>query len=63
MKKLTELIVQLETIAIIGDFENAVVEDVTVDSREIKRNSLFVAIKGERENGHKIGRASCRERV
>ncbi len=53
MKKLTELIVQLDTTAIIGDFENAVVEDVTVDSREIKRNSLFVAIKGERENGHK----------
>ncbi|KUO60792.1 UDP-N-acetylmuramyl peptide synthase [bacterium BRH_c32] len=53
MKKLTELIVQLDTTAIIGDYEKAVVEDVTVDSREVKRNSLFVAIVGEKQNGHK----------
>ncbi|MFA7288029.1 MAG: UDP-N-acetylmuramoyl-L-alanyl-D-glutamate--2,6-diaminopimelate ligase [Melioribacteraceae bacterium] len=52
MKKLSEILSQLDTNAIIGDYEKAEVEDVTVDSREIKRNSLFVAINGEKDNGH-----------
>ncbi|MCK9280263.1 MAG: UDP-N-acetylmuramoyl-L-alanyl-D-glutamate--2,6-diaminopimelate ligase [Melioribacteraceae bacterium] len=53
MKKLSEILIHLDTTSIIGNFENTLIEDITVDSRESKCNSLFIAINGEKENGHR----------
>ena len=56
-----------------GDAASAQVTAVVTDSRRAGPGSLFVAIAGERTDGHayldavarneEIGRASCRERV
>ena len=53
---------------LIGD-SSGVIKSVGIDSRAVLSGSLFVAIEGERFDGHdfvseaEIGRASCRERV
>ena len=37
-----------------GD-KNTRVSDITYSSKEVKKNSLFVAIKGEKSDGYKFG--------
>ena len=35
---------------------------VTIDSREVKKNSLFIAIKGNRFDGHDFAKDAVRKR-
>lgn len=50
--KIKDLLNQLDHIEFIGD-ENAEVKDITNDSRKIKNNDIFVAIKGFTDDGHR----------
>ena len=49
--KLIELITNLDTIEISGDL-NIDIEGIYHDSREIKRDFLFICIKGFTSDGH-----------
>ena len=50
--KLSELLTMLEPIAIKGNVGDIVIEDFVDDSRMVKLNSLFFAIKGVTNDGH-----------
>ena len=57
MKKLNELIKDLQPLAIVGD-NNVEVSGVNIDSRKIKDGHLFIAMKGTQVDGHQfIGKA------
>ena len=57
MKKLNELIKNLQPLAIDGD-NNVEVSGVNIDSRKIKDGHLFIAMKGTQVDGHQfIGKA------
>jgi len=51
MKKLTDLLLNLEIKCILGDV-NKNITDIRINSNEIKKNNLFIAIKGEKTDGH-----------
>ena len=48
---LADIIECLKTPEVWGNPE-VCVEEITYDSRQVKRNSLFVAIRGEKTDGH-----------
>ena len=52
--KLSELLNKVKTIQVVGNAELKEIEDITIDSRTVKKNSLFFAIHGEKTDGHKF---------
>ncbi|MEM7575083.1 MAG: UDP-N-acetylmuramoyl-L-alanyl-D-glutamate--2,6-diaminopimelate ligase [Bacteroidota bacterium] len=50
--QLSELISELELTATYGSTEQRLVQKLTFDSREVEKDSLFVAISGTRVDGH-----------
>ncbi len=62
--KLSKLINSVKVIQITGNPELKEVSEITYDSRQVRENSLFVAIKGYKTDGHKfietaINRGAC----
>lgn len=52
MKKLSDIVNSIEAIQVVGNAEAHEIKDITIDSREVKEGSLFVAIKGYKTDGH-----------
>jgi UDP-N-acetylmuramoyl-L-alanyl-D-glutamate--2,6-diaminopimelate ligase len=50
--KLNELLNSLKAVQVAGNAEAKEIDSITIDSREVKRGSLFIAIKGEKTDGH-----------
>ena len=51
MKKLEDILYKVRIISIHGD-RNAEVSSISIDSRNVADNSLFIAVKGEKFDGH-----------
>ncbi|MFZ4411730.1 MAG: UDP-N-acetylmuramoyl-L-alanyl-D-glutamate--2,6-diaminopimelate ligase [Bacteroidales bacterium] len=51
MKKLTDLLNNSGVVQIMGDTQ-LIISNLSFDSRNIERNSLFIAIKGSQSDGH-----------
>ncbi len=51
--KMSELLNNIKTIQVTGAVD-VEVDDITIDSREVKKNSMFVAVKGFKVDGHKF---------
>jgi UDP-N-acetylmuramoyl-L-alanyl-D-glutamate--2,6-diaminopimelate ligase len=52
--KLSEVLNNVHVIQVSGNAESVEVKDVTIDSRTVKDNSIFVAIKGYKTDGHRF---------
>lgn len=52
--ELIQLINNIKVIKLVGETQKADVSSITYDSRKVKKNSLFVAIKGYKTDGHKF---------
>jgi len=52
--KLSELLNNMRAIQVIGNAESKEIENITIDSRTVAKNSLFVAIEGLKTDGHKF---------
>ena len=52
--ELTQLLNSLQVIQVTGEVQRKDVADIVYDSRKVQKNSLFVAIKGFKTNGHKF---------
>lgn len=52
--KLAELLNYVKATQVYGNAELKEIEDITIDSRSVKKNSLFFAIKGFKTDGHKF---------
>jgi UDP-N-acetylmuramoyl-L-alanyl-D-glutamate--2,6-diaminopimelate ligase len=52
--KLPELINELSAVKVTGKPLNEVVTGIEYDSRKVKKNSVFVAVKGFKSDGHKF---------
>ena len=52
--KLTELLNKVKAIQVTGNAELKDISNITIDSRTAANNSLFFAIDGEKQNGHKF---------
>ncbi|HSP88389.1 MAG TPA: UDP-N-acetylmuramoyl-L-alanyl-D-glutamate--2,6-diaminopimelate ligase [Ignavibacteriaceae bacterium] len=52
--QLAELVNSIHAIQVAGDVQKKNVSSICYDSRKVKRNSLFVAIKGFNSDGHKF---------
>lgn len=50
--KLSELLNRVKVIQVIGNAELKEIESITIDSRQVKKNSLFFAIEGFKTDGH-----------
>lgn len=50
--KLNELLNNVSVIQVVGNAEQKEIEELTIDSRTVKKNSLFFAIKGQKADGH-----------
>lgn len=50
--KLNELLNNVSVIQVVGNAEQKEIEELTIDSRTVKKNSLFFAIKGQKTDGH-----------
>ncbi|PJA98006.1 MAG: UDP-N-acetylmuramoyl-L-alanyl-D-glutamate--2,6-diaminopimelate ligase [Ignavibacteriales bacterium CG_4_9_14_3_um_filter_30_11] len=51
--EISNLLNNLNSIQITGEFQRKDVESIVYDSRKVKKNSIFVAIKGYKTDGHK----------
>ena len=51
MKKLSNLLNNIEIVQIIGD-KNLMISNLSFDSRKIETNGLFIATKGTQSDGH-----------
>lgn len=51
MKTLSTILQSVETISIHG-IQNAMIEHISIDSRSVSKGDMFVAIKGEKSDGH-----------
>jgi len=51
--KLDKLIQNIVAISVVGNPETKEISDITNNSREVKKGSLFAAVKGYSVNGHK----------
>ncbi len=51
MKQLTDILINTSFIEIIGN-KDIIIDNITFDSREIKSNCMFVAVKGTKSDGH-----------
>lgn len=60
--KLSELLTSLDTISTEGNLDSEI-SGVTDDSRVVTRGRLFVAVKGQREDGHAFVPQVCRSPV
>ena len=52
--ELTQLLNSVHVIQVVGQVQRKDVESIVYDSRKVKRNSVFVAIKGFNTDGHKF---------
>ena len=52
--KLTELLNRVKVIQAIGNAELKEIDSITIDSRSAKKNSIFFAIEGLKQDGHKF---------
>jgi UDP-N-acetylmuramoyl-L-alanyl-D-glutamate--2,6-diaminopimelate ligase len=52
--KLAEILNKVKVIQVIGNAELKDIETITIDSRLVKKNSLFFAITGFKNDGHKF---------
>ena len=52
--QLTELLNSINVIQVAGDVQRKDVSSICYDSRKVKENSVFVAIKGFNNDGHKF---------
>ncbi|MHB8929433.1 MAG: UDP-N-acetylmuramoyl-L-alanyl-D-glutamate--2,6-diaminopimelate ligase [Melioribacteraceae bacterium] len=52
--KLSELLNNVKVIQVIGNAESKEINSITLDSRKATKNSLFFAIDGEKQDGHKF---------
>lgn len=52
--EMTELLNSLHVIQVTGEVQRKDVADIVYDSRKAKKNSVFVAIKGYKTDGHKF---------
>ncbi|RJP57692.1 MAG: UDP-N-acetylmuramoyl-L-alanyl-D-glutamate--2,6-diaminopimelate ligase [Ignavibacteriales bacterium] len=52
--KLSQLLNNVKTIHVTGNAELIEIKDITIDSRAVKKDSLFVAIKGYKTDGHRF---------
>lgn len=52
--ELTQLLNSLHVIQVTGEVQRKDVADIVYDSRKIQKNSVFVAIKGYKTDGHKF---------
>lgn len=53
MKKLSDILYKVHTIALAGN-TNIDVNDVQIDSRKVQKGSLFIAVKGMAADGHQF---------
>ncbi len=51
--QLTELLNSVRVIQVTGKPEGKVIENITINSREVKQGSIFIALKGFKTDGHK----------
>lgn len=52
--ELTDLLNSVNAIAVLGEVQRQDVGSIEYDSRKVKKNSVFTAIKGHRTDGHKF---------
>jgi UDP-N-acetylmuramoyl-L-alanyl-D-glutamate--2,6-diaminopimelate ligase len=52
--RLSELLNSVKVVQVIGNAELKEIEELTIDSRTAKKNSIFFAIHGEKLDGHKF---------
>ncbi len=52
MKRLTEILDHLDAVSVTGSPENYFINNISFDSRNVNANSIFIAIKGFKVNGH-----------
>ena len=52
--ELTQLLNSVQVIQVIGEVQRRDVADIVYDSRKVQKNSVFVAIKGYKTDGHKF---------
>ena len=52
--ELTQLLNSLHVIQVTGEVQRKDVADIVYDSRKVQKNSVFVAIKGYKTDGHKF---------
>ncbi len=52
--ELTQLLNSIHVIQVTGEVQRKDVSDIVYDSRKVKKNSVFVAIKGFKTDGHKF---------
>ncbi len=52
--ELTQLLNSVHAIQVIGEVQRRDVSSIQYDSRKVQKNSVFVAIKGFKTDGHKF---------
>lgn len=52
--KLNELLNKVKVIQVVGNAELKEIEDITINSQNVKKNSIFFAIEGFKTDGHKF---------
>ncbi len=52
--ELTQLINSIKVIKVVGEIQRIDVSSITYDSRKVKKNAVFAAIKGYKSDGHKF---------
>ena len=52
--ELTQLLNSVHAIQVTGEVQRRDVADIVYDSRKVQKNSVFVAIKGYKTDGHKF---------
>jgi len=52
--ELSNLLNNIHAVQVTGEFQRKDVEAIVYDSRKVKKNSIFVAIKGYKTNGHRF---------
>ncbi len=52
--ELTELLNSVNAIQVLGEVQRQDVGSIDYDSRKVKKNSVFVAIKGFSTDGHQV---------
>ena len=45
-------IIEITDGQILNEFKNKIIHNIVTDSRKVKKNDLFIALKGEKYNGH-----------
>ena len=51
MKKLGQILLAKDTLELIGSLDT-IVNDITFDSRQVKKGSCFIAVRGTQADGH-----------